>query len=140
MSKPKVIAVQPVDEGHQVLTVLREAPTHAHRKAPCPGCPWDKANDGSFPAKAFEHSARTAYDMSLNLFGCHESGKDKPATCAGFLLHGANHNLAVRVGYSTGILSNDVSDGGRELHKNYRSMAEANGVPADHESLKLCRD
>ena len=96
-------------------------------------------HDGTFPAEAFRHSAETAYDMSQHSFACHESGAEKPATCAGFLLHGADHNLAVRLRRMRGQIKNDISDGGHDLHHSYRDMAEANGVSPDDPSLTKCR-
>jgi hypothetical protein len=77
--------------------------------------------------------------MAQTTFGCHESGSKKPATCAGFLLRGADHNLSVRLGYSTGRYKNDITDGGHELHESYRDMAVANGVPENDPAIKLCR-
>ncbi|MGC6173919.1 DUF6283 family protein, partial [Lacrimispora sp. 38-1] len=75
-----------------------------------------------------------------HLFGCHQSGSDKPATCAGFLLKGATHNLAVRMGYITGDIADDVVvDDTVELHENYRAMAIANGVDEDDPVLRPCR-
>jgi len=95
---------------------------------------------GEFPAEAFRHSASTAYDMSDHTFACHQSGKEKPATCAGFLLRGATHNLAVRLGYMRGRFQGDVTDGGHELHESYRAMAIANGVDPEDPVLAPCRD
>jgi hypothetical protein len=63
---------------------------------------WRVDANGEFPAEAFRHSASTAYDMAQHTFACHESGSKKPATSAGFLLRGADHNLAVRLGFMTG--------------------------------------
>ncbi len=77
--------------------------------------------------------------MSSHQFGCHESGTGKPATCAGFLLHGAHHNLAVRLAFLKGELADDVNDGGNELFESYRDMAVANGVDPGSPSLKACR-
>jgi hypothetical protein len=42
---------------------------------------------------------------------CHESGHEKPAICAGFLLRGAVHNLSVRLKFAVGQLRQDVGDG-----------------------------
>lgn len=137
-SASKVIGVAPAGPDHQVLTIKGGKGTY--RREPCPGCPWKVENTGNFPASAFAHSARTAYDMAQNVFGCHESGKDKPATCAGFLLNGSHHNLAVRISLSAGTIKQDVSDGGAELHANYRAMAIANGVDPDDPVLAPCRD
>jgi hypothetical protein len=60
--------------------------------------------------------------------------------CAGFLLRGADHNLAVRLGYYNGRFKDDVSDDGLALHANYRAMAVANGVDPDDPALADCRD
>ncbi|UDM18995.1 DUF6283 family protein [Vogesella sp. XCS3] len=126
------------DENHQVVTV--EGGRGGYRKKPCKDCPWRKDAVGVFPAEAFRLSANTAYDMAGKTFGCHASGTSKPATCAGFLLRGAGHNLSVRLGYIAGRYHGDVTDGGHVLHDNYRSMAIANGVDKDDPVLALCRD
>lgn len=138
----KVVEVRPAGPDHQVVSLqgARGDSPYLYRREPCPGCPWKCENDGSFPADAFRHSARTSEDMSTHTFACHESGKEKPAVCAGFLLRGADHNLAVRLAYSSGDLVDDVSDGGHQLHPSYRAMAEANGVPKDDPALAKCRD
>lgn len=134
----KITHIRPAGPFDQVVTV--EGGSGAFRTTPCPGCPWLKANDGSFPAQAFVHSASTAYDMAERRFGCHESGARKPATCAGFLLRGAEHNLAVRLDLIRGrIQTEHLSDGGKPLHDSYKAMACANGVPADHPALVHCR-
>lgn len=124
-------------EEHQVLTV--NGGSGAYRRTPCTNCPWRVDAVGEFPAEAFKHSARTSYDMAQESFGCHDSGSDKPATCAGFLLRGADHNLGVRLKRMRGECL-DVQDGGCELHENYRAMAIANGVAADDPVLAACRD
>lgn len=122
---------------HQVVTVL--GGPSGYRRTPCPDCPWRKDATGVFPAEAFVHSAETAYDMATHMFGCHQSGTANAAVCAGFLLHGADHNLTVRVGHITGKFKGDVRNGGHALHANYRDMAIANGVDPDHSALKPCR-
>lgn len=94
---------------------------------------------GEFPPEAFVHSASTAYDLAENTFACHQSGAEKPAICAGFLLRGADHNLAVRLGYLKGTIKPDVKDGGHVLHANYREMAIANGVDPEDPALTKCR-
>lgn len=134
--KITVIAAASAGPDHQVLSLT--GGSGAYRKSPCPGCPWRKDQTGTFPAEAFVHSARTAYDMSQHQFSCHESGHKKPATCAGFLLRGADHNLGVRLQRMKGRML-DVQDGGHELHDGYREMAIANGVPPEHDGLKSCR-
>ena len=86
------------------MTVKRDAELktgHLYRRNPCAKCPWRVEAVGEFPAEAFKHSASTAYDMSDRVFGCHDSGTSKPATCAGFQLRGAYHNLRVRMAYLT---------------------------------------
>lgn len=133
----KVTQVRAAGTDHQVVTV--EGNHRGYRREPCAGCPWRVENIGSFPADAFRHSARTAYDMSTHVFACHESGVDAGHTCAGFLMHGAEHNLAVRLGRANGRFRDDVSAAGAKLHVSYRAMAVANGVPEDDPSLSCCR-
>jgi hypothetical protein len=134
----RVTQIRPADWNHQVVTV--EGGKGLYRKEPCGGCPWRCDNVGEFPAEAFRHSAHTAYDMAQETFGCHESGSDKPAMCAGFLLRGADNNLSVRLKQMQKKLRMDeLSDGGHELHDSYAAMAIANGVGADEEVLQACR-
>jgi Family of unknown function (DUF6283) len=133
----KIINSRLADADHAVTTV--QGGKGSYRKEPCADCPWKTASVGIFPAKAFEHSANTAYDMSTHQFGCHESGTERPATCAGFLLRGAMHNLATRLAWSRGSLKDDVSDAGHELFDDYRSMAVANGVDPASPALSRCR-
>jgi len=140
MSKRKrarVIDVRPADSRNQVVTI--EGGGDAYRRTPCPGCPWRVDQVGSFPAQAFIHSANTAYDMAERTFACHESGAKNPATCAGFLLRNSVHNFGARIKRASGKIGNDVHDGGIPLHRSYRAMAVANGVPADHPALARCR-
>lgn len=139
MRKPTTITdVRPVDENHRVVTV--EGGGNQYRREPCGGCPWRKDQTGSFPAGAFRESAHTAYDMAKPVFSCHESGTEKPATCAGFLMRGADNNLSVRLKYATGEMDfKAISDGGHELHESYRAMAIANGVDPDDPVLGPCR-
>lgn len=137
----QIIKAAPADDNHQVVTVVtRGAETLAHRKKPCKDCPWRKDAVGEFPPEAFRISAKTAYDMSLETFACHSSGSKRPATCAGFLLRGADHNLSVRLAYVTGRLTEDFDADGNELFDNYREMAIANGVAPDDPILASCRD
>lgn len=132
-----ILQIRPAGEDHQVVTV--EGGKGNYRRKPCSDCPWKVEATGVFPAEAFRHSASTAYDMDTHTFGCHQTGHKRPATCAGFLLRGADHNLSVRLGFITGRYRDDVSDGGYELHDDYRAMAIANGVPPDDVILKPCR-
>jgi len=133
----KITNVRRAGDEHQVVTV--NGGKGSYRCEPCPQCPWRVDATGVFPAEAFKHSASTAYDMAQNVFGCHDSGANKPATCAGFLLRGADHNLSVRLKRMRGDIKDDVSDGGHLLYENYRAMAIANGVDPEDEVLKQCR-
>lgn len=134
----KITATRMAGPDHAVHTV--EGGSGLYRREPCGGCPWRVDNTGLFPAEAFRHSANTAYDMATHSFACHESGAEKPATCAGFLLRNAANNLAVRLKLSAGTLDMaEISDGGHEMHSSYRVMAVANGVPADDPALARCR-
>lgn len=130
------------DTEYGVTTLLSKGgENHAYRHTPCEQCPWRKDSPiGAFPPDAYRHSARTAYDMADSTFSCHVAGKDKPQTCAGFLLQSAEHNMQVRIGLMTGRLDlSRLHDGGVSLYDSYREMAEANGVPADDPALKPCR-
>lgn len=137
--KPVVILkATPADENNQVVTIQGGAALF--RKEPCPGCPWKKKNDGNFPAEAFRISAPTSYDMADRQFGCHESGKEKPATCAGFLLRNSANNLASRLSVSRKELDySQIEEGPDELHDSYKEMAIANGVDPDDPVLARCR-
>jgi hypothetical protein len=132
-----VRAIRPVDDDHRVVSVEGDG---GYRRQPCGGCPWRVDQTGEFPAEAFAVSAPTAYDMADRMFGCHESGADRPKTCAGFLLRGAIHNKAVRIAVAAGRLDMDtVTDGGHVLHADYRAMAVANGVVPDDPRIARCR-
>ncbi|WP_137917222.1 DUF6283 family protein [Hydrogenophaga sp. 2FB] len=133
----QVIDIRPAGPGDQVVTL--EGGSFSYRRKPCGGCPWVVENAGTFPAEAFRHSASTAFDMSTRCFACHESGVKSPATCAGFLLRGADHNLRVRLGRMKGEIAEDVTDGGRLLFDGYKEMAIANGVPEDDAAIADCR-
>lgn len=138
MKEPRVTQVRPAGEVHAVLTV--EGGERRYLTQPCDECPWRKDRTGTFPAEAFRHSASTAYDMSDRTFACHVAGKEKPATCAGFLLRGSLHNLSVRFAIMKGEIDlHRLRTGGHELHASYREMAEANGVPPDDPALTPCR-
>lgn len=134
----KITNIRPAGAFDQVVTV--EGGKGCYRKTPCKGCPWVKENAGSFPPDAFKHSANTAHDMSNHRFGCHESGAEKPATCAGFLLRGADHNLAIRLDILRGRINPlAIHDDGRELFRSYRDMAVENGVREDDPAIAACR-
>lgn len=134
----RVVNVRPAGDAHQVVTVV--GGKGLYRRKPCKDCPWRKDAVGEFPAEAFRHSANTAYDMSEHTFACHQMGAKKPGICAGFLLKGSDHNLAVRLKRMQGLIVDDVKDGGHALFENYREMAVANGVAADESVLQPCRD
>lgn len=137
--KAKIDLIRPAGDNHQVVRVI--GGKSCHRKEPCPTCPWRKDAVGEFPAEAFRISAHTAYDMAMEAFSCHESGAKKPATCAGFLLRGADNNGNVRIKIIKGEFDpGTVSDAGLDLFDSYREMAIANGVDPDDEILKPCRD
>lgn len=134
----RITATRQAGDDHRVITV--EGGRSTYRRQPCGGCPWRIDQTGTFPAEAFAHSAETAYDMARTKFACHESGAGKPATCAGFLLRGAAHNLSVRLAVMRGEIDLDqVTDGGHELHDSYREMAIANGVDPDDPRIRRCR-
>lgn len=137
--KARIIDVRPADENNQVVSVTGGG--GAYRRSPCGGCPWKVDQTGSFPAEAFGCSAKTAYDMAVHMFACHEAGVERPATCAGFLLHGAAHNLTARMKLSSGEIDpGQLDDGGHELHRDYRTMATANGLDPADPRLVHCRD
>ncbi len=135
-SKPIIIDMKMAGRRHQVATVLGGNGNYC--REPCAECPWRKDMVGNFPAEAFKHSANTAYDMAERTFACHVAGKDNPTTCAGFLMRGAVHNMTVRVKRMQGLML-DVTDGGHELHKDYRAMAIANGVKPNDPHIADCR-
>lgn len=139
----KIVDARPGGENehgeHRVLSI--EGGKFCARPQPCPKCPWRVDAVGQFPAEAFRQSASTAYDMATNMFSCHDAGAKKPATCAGFLLRGADHNMAVRMKVVMREFSfAAVSDGGHELFESYRAMAIANGVPEDDPVIEPCRE
>lgn len=138
--KNKILQVRPAGDEHQVVTLKAAEGDRHYRRKPCGGCPWVIENTGDFPAQAFEHSANTSEDMSLHVFACHESGSERSSTCAGFLLRGADNNLAVRLGISQGKYELDqVHEDERELYDSYREMAVGNGVDPESPALKDVR-
>jgi len=76
----------------------------------------------------------------MHQFACHMSGSAKPATCAGFLLRGATHNIDFRLAVITGKIGPDDLRETVPLHPSYRAMAKANGVSPDDPALERCRD
>jgi hypothetical protein len=137
LKTPRITKTTPAGDDHQVLWLT--GGEGKYRRAPCSDCPWRVDATGEFPAEAFIAAAGTSYDMSTSTFSCHESGKDKPATCAGYLLR-SSHNLSIRMRQMRGVIDlSMVNDGGHVLHDDYRAMAIANGVNAAHPALTACR-
>jgi len=122
----------PAGPDHQVVEV--HGTSGAYRRKVCSDCPWRRDAVGIFPTEAFRHSAHTAHDMATHKFGCHQSGTHKPATCAGFLLQGADHNLSVRLARMRGEML-DVERPDTALFDGYAEMAVANGVDPDDPAL-----
>jgi hypothetical protein len=146
MTRRRIIVRNAFDCGdgkHRVITLLTDKPKAAmvHRVTPCEQCPWRRdVPTGEFPVSAYKHSATTSYDLAETTFSCHMAGRDKPATCAGFLLRGADHNLAVRLAlFARRYNPLRVHDSGLPLFESYRAMAIANGVSADDPTLAACR-
>lgn len=139
--RTRLTAARRAGPDHAVLTVQNKGDgSYCYRREPCQECPWRKDSPiGAFPAEAYRLSATTAYDMAQNVFACHMSGADRPATCAGFLLRGAAHNLTIRMRLASGDLDPESVRSDVELYDSYREMAEANGVPPDDPVLKPCR-
>lgn len=142
MRKRRITKITQAGPDHQVISITskpREGEA-LYRRKPCEECPWRVDQVGKFPAEAFRISATTAYDAASNTFACHMSGSEKSAICAGFLLRNSVNNLMVRIISGRNALDMDkVSDGGLELHANYREMAIANGVDPDDPVLAPCR-
>ncbi len=133
----KVIARKPASPDHEVASVVGEA---TYRRQPCEQCPWRRdLPTGVFPAEAFRISAHTAYDAAMEQFACHVSGKDKMATCAGFLLANAANNLGVRLKKSCDRIDPSEISSPYPLYDSYRAMAVANGVDQDDPVLAPCR-
>lgn len=108
---------------------------------PCENCPWrTDVPTGQFSVDRFIALAKTAYDQALLQFACHKSPEGQEFGCAGFVLNGATHNLGARFAQSYGRLDCDAITSAYPLFPNYRAMAIANGVPADHPALEACRD
>src|ERR1700676_937059 len=118
MTGARRIKTTPASERHQVLTVV--GGPNGSRRELCPTCPWRIDATGQFSAEAFRISAHTAYDASFEMFGCHTSGPDKPATCAGFLLRNSLHNIGARL---RGLAGGADCHSTVELHPSYRAMA-----------------
>lgn len=135
---PRIVGVHDGGDGVWGVTSL-EGGSDDFQAEPCARCPWRKdAPVGAFPAEVYRHSARTSYDMSDKVFACHTAGSRRPKTCAGFLLRGAAHNLAIRMRLRH--IDYSAVHSMVELYANYREMAIANGVDPDDPALASCRD
>jgi hypothetical protein len=111
-----------------------------YRTSPCPECPWrTDVPVGKFPPERFLALAPTAYDMSATQFACHMSQEGREQGCAGFVLRGADHNLGFRLAARHGKLDPDAVRSDHPLYRDYREMAEANGVDPDDPVLVPCR-
>jgi hypothetical protein len=142
----KVINRRLAGRDHDVVTVIGGG--HVYRREPCQTCPWRVDAVGEFPAEAFRHSANTGTDCAkildvgvdeaMHVFACHESGPDKPATCAGYIMRGDDGigwRLAVALGwFDPREVRSDVP-----LFESYYDMAVANGVPPDDPALRGCK-
>lgn len=119
-------------------------PAHSFRKRFCRTCPWLKANIGVFPARAFEVSAPTSYDIpdafehGSPSFQCHS---DPDRMCAGYIrsINGV-HSLPVRrLEAQVPGLMDQIEEAPSEAFENYRDMAVANGVEEGSPSIKKVR-
>lgn len=138
----KVTSVHPCDDNNQVITVVAPpSDQHYYRREVCAECPWRKDRPvGAFPAEAYRHSARCAYDMAESTFACHMSGQEAPQTCAGFLLsQSADHSLQLRLAAAMGRIDRRKVRETVPTYATYRAMAEANGVDPDDPVLRPCR-
>lgn len=140
-SRATIVRRRPAGPDHEVVSVARTEPgVFRHCTQVCAECPWRTDRPaGVFPAEAFRHSAPTAYDQAVTTFACHMSDIAAPATCAGFLLRNATHNVAVRIAQMTERLDLEAVRETAPLYEDYRAMAVANGVPADDPVLEPCR-
>lgn len=144
----RIVGRRMAGEDHAVVTVA--GCSNTFRRKVCDDCPWRKDAVGKFPAEAFRLSANSATDganltdapsveSALHIFGCHQSGTEKPATCAGYILRGSDA-IGWRIGVATGkFLPSMVDRAGVELHESYYEMAVANGVSENDPALDSCR-
>jgi hypothetical protein len=144
MTGTRIIRTRPAGRHHQVLSI--EGGGHSYRREPCATCPWRKDAVGEFPAEAFLHSADTGTDGAhfnsdaMHTFACHESGSERPATCAGYILRGADA-ISWRIARAFGKFdpSKVLHDTGVALFDNYYDMAVANGVSSDNPKILKCK-
>jgi hypothetical protein len=148
MSRRKVVegATRGAGEGsdgnlYGVTTITSKGGAgEGYRRQVCATCPWRKdAEVGRFPAQAYRESAPTCYDAAMSTFACHESGKESPQTCAGFLLANSDNNIGVRIGEFKGTVDRSKVKPSVPLYDSYRDMAIANGVEPDDPVIAPCR-
>lgn len=144
MKRTRIIQRRSAGPNHAVNTVVGGG--GLYRRQPCSDCPWRQDAVGKFPAEAFRHSAKTAMDGAAIVteedfaeachgFSCHQSGSEKPATCAGYILR-ANDAIGWKMNVIKGRFDpTDVKTGGVKLFANYHAMAVANGVAPDDPAL-----
>ena len=141
---PKVTRRRMAGPDHAVATL--EGGAKLYRREPCATCPWRVDTVGEFPPEAFRHSANTALDAvaailhgrlgdASHLFACHESGAEKPATCAGYIL-GGDQGIGWRIAVSLGVFDPREVRSDVPMFDSYRAMAIANGVPPDDPALE----
>lgn len=143
----RIVGRRMAGDEHAVVTVA--GGSNRFRRRVCSDCPWRRDAVGKFPAEAFKLSANTGTDgakmlgvsieEAMHTFACHQSGAEKPATCAGYILRGSD-GIGWRIAVATGkFLPAFVRDDGIALFDNYFEMAVANGVAADDAALDGCR-
>ena len=115
----------------------------AQRNEPCPKCPWRKdAPLGKFPPERYIVLAKTATQGLDGLFACHMSAEGGEVACAGYLAVAGDVSLNARLLQAAGkidmaaIVEATKQPDYPELVGSFAEMAVANGVPADHESLR----
>ncbi len=91
----------------------------------CKGCPWRKSNCGNFSPEAFETSKNTCEPDSVNLFMCHESGWEKPAVCAGFIIANPDHR-SIKVLAEAGVIDQTRTHEPEAMYESYEAMLRDN--------------
>ncbi len=95
------------------------------RQEVCKGCPWRKSNCGNFSPEAFEVSKDTCTPGSASLFMCHESGWEKPAICAGFILANGEHR-SVKMLTEHGVIDYTKMSVPEPMYESYETMLRDN--------------
>lgn len=108
------------------------------RNTPCSECPWKRSSPiGHFPPERYVALAPTAQQQLGPMFACHMSKEGGEIPCAGYLMVAGPTSISVRLALAQGRLDLDSLDAQREqVYGSYAEMAVANGVPADHPSLR----